>query len=64
MTKDEAKMIANAISTVKGTTETVAVPYDVPSVIALLTLVIADVVEKVTPNFSYKGFIEDCEYEV
>jgi hypothetical protein len=62
MTKDEAQMIANAISTVKRTTETIT--YDVPSALALVTLVIADVVEKVTPNFSYKGFIEGAEYEV
>jgi len=64
MTKDEALLIAKTIANVKGTTETVAVPYDVPSALALLTLAIADTVEKMTPNFSYKGFIEEAEYEV
>jgi len=64
MTKEEAQAIAQVISNVKRTTETVSVPYDVPSAIALMTLALADALEKVTTNFSYKAFIEEAEYEV
>jgi hypothetical protein len=61
MTKDEALLIAKAISNVKATTTVVTIPYDVPSVLALVTLAIADTLEKVTPEFNYSQFLTDSE---
>jgi len=61
MTKDEAQMIAKAISNVKSTTKIVSIPYDVPSALALLTLAIADTLEKITPDFNYSAFLDECE---
>jgi len=61
MNEKEIELLANAISNVKGTTKVVSIPYDVPSALALLTLAIADVVSKTTPNFNYSQFLDDCE---
>ena len=61
MTKEEVKAIAKAIANVQATTK--AIEYDVPSAIALMTIVIGDAIAKHATEFSYVSFLDDCEYE-
>jgi hypothetical protein len=63
MTKEEVKAIACAIANVKGASKAVSVPYDVPSVLALMTIVIGDAISKSTPEFSYLEFLHDSDYQ-
>jgi hypothetical protein len=60
MTKEEITAIAKAISNATATTK--AIEYDVPSAIALMTIVIGDALAKNSTEFSYSQFLTDCEY--